>query len=343
MQKTKKLDEIDAKILRTLLADSRTSFTAIAKDCKISVAAIRTRYERLRKTGIINGEIMLVNPYSLGYKCTVDLGITTSVENEEEIIAFLRTKPYIAGASGNFGRYNIHAFLVLTDIEKLSGILGEIEANPKVIHIDSLIWAESINMDHTENLEIKPSKHAQIYYKPLEVNREEERIDKLDRQIASILSMQSRTPFRVIAKQLGISPRNVIQRYHRLKGKVLTRSTISVDLNKLGYTAMAHIFIKVSNRSKMQEIFAQIFQIPNLVIAIRLIGPYDVRALVAINDFEDLFQVTENFRRIKGIDKADTYLYRAFSMWPMNLFAPLLWANGQFIHPFCPKNLPAKP
>ena len=335
MQKTKKLDEIDAKILQTLLKDSRTSYTAIAKDCKISVAAVRRRHERLKKAGIINGEIMLVNPYSLGYKCTVDLGIVTSVENEEEVIKFLRSKPYISGANGNFGRYNIQAFLVLHDIEKLTGILGDIEANPKVMIIDSLIWAESINMDHTENLEIKPLKQTKTAYKPLELNRNEEKLDETDRQIASILSQNSRTPFREIAKQIGVSPKNVIQKYNRLRGRVLTRSTISVDLNKIGYTAMAHIFIKVSNRSKMQETFTQITQIPNLIIAIKLIGPYDVRALVAINDFEDLFEVTENFRRIKGIEKADTYLYRAFWKWPLNLFAQLLWTTNGQIKPFC--------
>jgi len=328
MQKTKKLDEIDAKILQVLLGDSRTSFTTIAKDCKISVVAIRSRYQRLKKAGIIKGEIMLVNPYSLGYKCTVDLGIVTSVENEEEVIKFLRSKPYICGANGNFGRYNIQAFIVLHDIEKLLGILMEIEANPKVELIDSLIWAESVNMDHTENLVIKPLKQAKIF-KPLEINRHEEKLDETDRQIAAIFSRNARTPFRAVAKQLGISPKNVIQRYNRLKGKVLTKATISVSLDKIGFKSMAHLFIKISNRSKMQEIMAQIFKIPNMIIVIKLVGPYDVRALVAIHDFEDLFEVTETFRRIKGIEKADTYLYKTFPHWPVNLFAPLLCSEDK--------------
>jgi Lrp/AsnC family transcriptional regulator, regulator for asnA, asnC and gidA len=334
MQNTKKLDEIDARILHILLCDSRTSFTAIAKDCKISVVAVKRRYMRLKKTGIINGEIMLINPYSLGYKCTVDLGIVTSVENEQDVIKFLRSKPYISGASENFGRYNIHAFLVLHDIEKLTRILGEIEAHPKVTRIDSLIWAESVNMDHTENLVIKPLKQMPLAFKPLEVDRNEEKLDGIDKQIASILAQNSRMSFRNIAKQIGISPKNVNQRFNRLMGTVLTKATISVDLNKIGYTAMAHVFVKVSNRSKMQEINNQIFQIPNLIVAIKLIGPYDVRVLVAVSDFEDLFKVAETFRRIKGIEKADTYFYRAFCIWPMNLFSSLLWEKGQFIHPF---------
>ncbi|MBM4400836.1 MAG: winged helix-turn-helix transcriptional regulator, partial [Crenarchaeota archaeon] len=96
MQKQTKIDEIDAKILRTLLKESRTSFTEIAKDCKISVGAVRMRYKRLWKEGVINGEVMLVNPHSLGYKYISDLGITTAVENEKEVIKFLTHKPYIS-------------------------------------------------------------------------------------------------------------------------------------------------------------------------------------------------------------------------------------------------------
>ncbi|MCW3996826.1 MAG: Lrp/AsnC family transcriptional regulator [Candidatus Bathyarchaeota archaeon] len=334
MQRAKKLDALDAKILHILLKDSRTSFTKMAQECKISVVAVKRRYERMKKAGVIKGELMLVNPYSLGYKCTVDLGIVTSVENEKEVIDFLRSKPFISGANGNFGRYNIQAFLVLQDIEKLTGILGEIESHPKVVRIDSLIWAESVNMDHTENLEIPPLKQTQRDYRPLAVNRKEEELDEIDRRIAAILSMNSRMPFRKVAKQVGISTRSVIQRFNELKKSVLTKSTLCIDLNKLGYNAMAHIFIKVSNRSQMQEIYNQIFQIPNLIIAIKLIGPYDVRALVALKNFEELFEVTERFRQIKGIDKADTYIYRAFCFWPMNLFAPLLWTHDQYIHPF---------
>ena len=52
VRKAKKLDEVDAVILKTLLINSITSFTAIAKTCKISVAAVKRRIERLRKESI---------------------------------------------------------------------------------------------------------------------------------------------------------------------------------------------------------------------------------------------------------------------------------------------------
>ena len=42
-----KIDQIDARIIKILLAESRTSFTDIAKECEISVSAVRMRYKHL--------------------------------------------------------------------------------------------------------------------------------------------------------------------------------------------------------------------------------------------------------------------------------------------------------
>ena len=53
------IDEIDAKILEILLSESRNSFTAIAKECKITVTAVRMRYNRLSRDGVINARAML--------------------------------------------------------------------------------------------------------------------------------------------------------------------------------------------------------------------------------------------------------------------------------------------
>ena len=78
-----KIDEIDAKILRLLLLESRTSFTDIADECEITVTAVRMRYKNLWKQGVINGEVMLVNPHSLGYQHIVDLCITNAIEDEK--------------------------------------------------------------------------------------------------------------------------------------------------------------------------------------------------------------------------------------------------------------------
>ena len=49
-EKTKQIDKTDSKILNTLLIESRTSFTELAKICGISITATIRRYNRLKKT-----------------------------------------------------------------------------------------------------------------------------------------------------------------------------------------------------------------------------------------------------------------------------------------------------
>jgi DNA-binding Lrp family transcriptional regulator len=341
--KRTKIDEISEKILKTLLMESRTSFTQIAKDCKITVGAVRMRYKHLWKEGIIKGEVMLVNPHSLGYPYISDLGITTAVENEKEVMTFLTSKPYISQIVGPLGKYNIWAKVALHNTQELTGILEDIEANIHIKSVDALLWVEAINIEYPENLVINPfntnNKHnpvntEQKFAPRIPANNTEKtpiQLDEKDRKIAIILSQNSRTPFRKIAEQLNISTKNVIQRYKKLRGNVLTLATITVDLNKLGYTAMANVFLKAANRSKMQEIHAQMLQIPNLIVAIRLLGAYDLYAAIVFTDFQEFFNAQEHIRRIPDIEKTEIFLTPTVPMWPLNLFPSLL--QSEFIRP----------
>jgi hypothetical protein len=47
-------------------------------------------------------------------------------------------------------------------------------------------------------------------------------------------------------------------------------------------------------------------------------------AIVALADYVELFQLTERFRRIKGIEQTELFLGRTFAQRPLNLFHSLL-------------------
>jgi Lrp/AsnC family transcriptional regulator for asnA, asnC and gidA len=149
-------------------------------------------------------------------------------------------------------------------------------------------------------------------------------IDETDRKIATILSRKSRTPFSNIALQLDISTKTVIQRYRKLREKLLTLSTITIDLNKLGYKALANLYVKVSNRSKLTEIYRQLLQIPNVIVIIRLIGHHDLYVAIVLEDFEKMFEITEQISKIEGLEKPDIYISPMMQSWPLNLFPSLL-------------------
>jgi len=324
-----KIDEIDAKILTMLLAESRTSFTDIANECNTTVTSIRMHYKRLWKYGVVNGEQMLVNPQCLGYHHIVDLGITTTVENEKEVAKFLEGKPYISEMVSPAAKYNFLGKVALKDLNTLGEIIEDLESNSNIKHVDALIWAQAVNIEYPQNLIIRPldssdeRKNSQM---PALTNNYQAsvEIDETDREIAKILSRESRTPFLKIAEQLKISTKTVIRRYSKLRENLLPFSTIAVNLNKLGYRSLANIYIKVSKRSKMSEVCSQLLQIPNLIVVIRYIGPYDLYSAIALEDFDRMFEAHDKIRAINGIETADVFLTRMVPSWPLNLFPSLL-------------------
>lgn len=323
-----KIDQIDARIIKILLAESRTSFTDIAKECEISVSAVRMRYKHLWKEGIITGEITLVNPHCLGYRHIVDLGITTEVEDEAEIASYLESRHNISQIVRQLGKYNFYAKAALRDLNKLSEVLEDIEANPKIKKVDALIWAEAVNLEFPSNLTIDPlpREDANSIKRPIltDIDQALVKIDETDRKIAAIVANKARTPFRQIADELDISTKTVIQRYKRLRENLLPRSTITLDLNKLGFEAFAHLYMRISNRSKMSEIYSQLLNIPNVIVIIRLFGTYDLYVAVALENFNKMFEVFEKISRISGLEKPEVTLTPIFAAWPLNLFPELL-------------------
>jgi Lrp/AsnC family transcriptional regulator for asnA, asnC and gidA len=323
-----KIDEIDATIIKMLLAESRTSFTDIAKECKITVGAVRMRYKRLWKEGVINGEVMLVNPHCLGYRHIVDLGIVTEQEDEEEVARYLETKPFVSQVIKHLSNYNFYGKTALRDLNRLSEIVEDLESNPKIARVDTLIWAEAVNVEFPENLVIKPlpPSSCKRYLRPALTNIDQAQveIDEIDRKIASILSKSSRTPFRQIAQELHISTKTVIQRYKKLREYLLSRSSITVDPYKLGYKALAGLNIKITNRSKMTEIYNQLLAIPNVIVIIRILGQFDLLVCIALEDIDKMFEVRQKLGKIAGLDKSDVNLTPMVKSWPLHLFSSLL-------------------
>ena len=328
MQTQPKIDEIDTKILKTLLVDSRTSFTRLAKDCGISIGAVRMRYKNLWEKGIIKGEITLVNPQSLGFEYAADLGIMTTVEHEKEVTEFLSNKQHRhIYTVGPFGKYSVFAVAVFRSMQDLTETIREVESHPHVKRVETIIWTEAIYMEHMDKLVFGTSgKEAENPNNkaPKTTNLKKTKLDETDLKIARILSQNARIPFKRIAEELGISTKNVIQRFRRLKGSVLTVSTITVDLTKLGYQAFAFFYTKVSKRSNLQGIYTKMLEIPNVVVLIKNVGPYDVHGTVFLHNFEDLFEATEQLRKLPGIEHTDIFVTPAWNKWPPNLFATLM-------------------
>ncbi|KON34464.1 Lrp/AsnC family transcriptional regulator [Candidatus Bathyarchaeota archaeon] len=83
------MNEIDKKILETLLEDARYSSRHIAKRIGISVGTVLSRIKKMEEKGLIRGYSAILDQEKLGYQLTVLTEITVSkgklLEMEEEI------------------------------------------------------------------------------------------------------------------------------------------------------------------------------------------------------------------------------------------------------------------
>jgi DNA-binding Lrp family transcriptional regulator len=285
------------------------------------------RYNRLKKIGIINGEIMQVNPYSLGYTCVGNIGVKTSAEFEKAVMEFLKEKEKLSFPIESWGKSNIEFLVVKKNIEEWAAELRSLEVTSHIKLVDNVIWASPTGMDHAENLIIKPLEKQKwentIEQTPTTINNAQVELDEIDRQIAKILIHNSRISFRKIGKQLNISTKNVIQRYKKLSKSVLTLSTVTLDLKKLGYKAVVRVFLKCE-RSKMSEISNKILQMPNMIVFIRLIGSYDLLAIAALEDLSDFIRLQNKMHTLPGAEEIDFSIIEMWPQWPLSVFSFLL-------------------
>ena len=83
------LNEIDIKILKSLLEDARFSSRQIAKNVGVSVGTVLSRIKRMEDEGLIKGYSAILDHELLGYELTVVTEITVAkgrlVETEVEI------------------------------------------------------------------------------------------------------------------------------------------------------------------------------------------------------------------------------------------------------------------
>ncbi|MCX8151362.1 MAG: Lrp/AsnC family transcriptional regulator, partial [Candidatus Bathyarchaeota archaeon] len=83
------LNELDAKILKHLLADGRTSFVEMAKTLQVTKNKIWKRYRILEKKGIITGSTVQINFTSFGYDALATLLISVEAQQIDKVMNYI--------------------------------------------------------------------------------------------------------------------------------------------------------------------------------------------------------------------------------------------------------------
>ena len=81
------LDELDAKILRSLSGNCRVSYSSLGNDVGLTAKSVKARVKKMQSSGIIDSFIVKVNPLVLGYSklCILVLRINSKTAGEKHI------------------------------------------------------------------------------------------------------------------------------------------------------------------------------------------------------------------------------------------------------------------
>jgi DNA-binding Lrp family transcriptional regulator len=154
-----KFDETDIRVIRSLQRDARTNFANIAGECEVSVDTIIKRFQRLKKTGVVKGTTILLDPRHLSLECVASLEIGVDPKRVDEVVDSLRGEPGVIFCTPSVGMQNVFAIVALGNVNELNALIERTKAHTDVKVVTTSIWAEDILLC-PENFELEGLKGA---------------------------------------------------------------------------------------------------------------------------------------------------------------------------------------
>ena len=138
------LDRIDHKIIERLLIDGRMSFSSIAKEIKLTDVAIKKRFERLKKRGIIKSINASLNLKLLGYENPIFVQIRSEMSKTKDVLKRLRELDYVLELNETLGEYNILVKIVVPSIDNASDFVEKLCAMDGVMDTKTLVVMKEV-------------------------------------------------------------------------------------------------------------------------------------------------------------------------------------------------------
>jgi DNA-binding Lrp family transcriptional regulator len=137
---TLQLDEVDKRIIASLVSDARASYAEIGTIVSLSAPAVKRRVDRLRAAGVIRGFTAVVDPAAVGWttEAFVEL-FCTGRTTPAQIAVAAKRHPEVVGAYTISGRADALVHLRAADIGHLEQALERLRAEPFITSTHSMI------------------------------------------------------------------------------------------------------------------------------------------------------------------------------------------------------------
>ncbi|WP_456368462.1 Lrp/AsnC family transcriptional regulator [Geoglobus sp.] len=121
-----KIDKMDLKILSELQEDARKSLREIAEKLGVTEATIYNRINKLKKLGVIERFIPVINYSKLGYDLIAVIGITAKGGKVVEVERLLAQMPNVTAVYDVTGEFDVIAVSKFRDRDSLNEFVKNI-------------------------------------------------------------------------------------------------------------------------------------------------------------------------------------------------------------------------
>ena len=126
MESNLQIDSLDKKILSMITHNARIPFLEVARECKVSGAAIHQRIQRLMNMGVIKGSEFIINPSKIGYHTCAFMGIFLKKASLfDKVVKMLEDIPEVVECHYTTGEYAMFIKIFAKSNEHLKRILHD--------------------------------------------------------------------------------------------------------------------------------------------------------------------------------------------------------------------------
>jgi Lrp/AsnC family transcriptional regulator for asnA, asnC and gidA len=126
MESNLQIDSLDKKILSMITHNARIPFLEVARECKVSGAAIHQRIQRLMNMGVIKGSEFIINPSKIGYHTCAFMGIFLKKASLfDKVVKMLEEIPEVVECHYTTGEYAMFIKIYAQSNEHLKRILHD--------------------------------------------------------------------------------------------------------------------------------------------------------------------------------------------------------------------------
>lgn len=120
------LDELDRKIVQSLIQNARVSYSEIGQQIGISRVAVKMRIQSLEQRGVIEEYTTIINPQKISGAVSCYFEIETIPETLSEVTDILRGNDTITQIYRVTGKNKLHIHAVAASGEEMEKLIQEV-------------------------------------------------------------------------------------------------------------------------------------------------------------------------------------------------------------------------